>query len=132
MTNRSVAFSERTFTQEVLECPIPVLVNFTAPWSGLSRIISPILLQFNAECGQNIKLVEVNADENFKLANTYGLKSLPTLILVENGTVRHRLEGFRGREDLRLALEEIKLIYNQRHNTHTASPTQIDTEFAAG
>ncbi|MEH2244345.1 thioredoxin family protein [Nostoc sp.] len=107
-----LSVSEQTFTQEVLESPIPVLVNFEAPWCGLCRVIHPLLLQFQAQCGEEIKLVGVNADQNFKLSTTYRLKSLPTLLLIENGNVRHRLESFRGREDLRLALEEIKASYS--------------------
>ncbi|TVP64450.1 MAG: thioredoxin [Nodularia sp. (in: Bacteria)] len=123
-----LSVSERTFTQEVLQSPIPVLVNFEAPWCGLCRIIHPLLLQFNAQCGDKIKLVGVNADDNFKLANTYRLTSLPTLLLVENGMIRHRLEGFRGKEDLRLALEEIKLTYNNRSKTYN-NLTTIDLEY---
>ncbi|MEA5581548.1 thioredoxin domain-containing protein [Nodularia harveyana UHCC-0300] len=115
----ALSVSERTFTQEVLQSPIPVLVNFEAPWCGLCRLIHPLLFQFQAQCSEQIKLVGVNADDNFKLANTYRLKSLPTLLLVENGIVRHRLEGFRGKEDLRLALEEIKLTYNNRSQTYS-------------
>ncbi|MEC4812758.1 MAG: thioredoxin domain-containing protein [Scytonema sp. PMC 1069.18] len=116
-----LSVSERTFTQEVLESPIPVLVNFEAPWCGLCRIIQPLLLQFKAQCGDLIKLVDINADENFKLATTYKLKSLPTLLLIENGIVRQRLEGFRGREDLLLALEEIKVSYTNRPKTYNVS-----------
>ncbi len=123
-----LSVSERTFTQEVLQSPIPVLVNFEAPWCGLCRIIHPLLLQFNAQCGDQIKLVGVNADDNFKLANTYRLRSLPTLLLVENGMIRQRLEGFRGKEDLRLALEEIKLTYNNRSKTYH-NLTTADLEY---
>ncbi|MDB9374458.1 thioredoxin family protein [Nodularia sphaerocarpa] len=123
-----LSVSERTFTQEVLQSPIPVLVNFEAPWCGLCRIIHPLLLQFNAQCGDKIKLVGVNADDNFKLANTYRLKSLPTLLLVENGMIRHRLESFRSKEDLRLALEEIKLTYNNRSQTYN-NLTTADLEY---
>lgn len=106
-----LSVSERTFTQEVLESPIPVLVNFEAPWCGLCRIIHPLLLQFQNQCENEVKLVSVNADQNFKLSNTYRLKSLPTLLLIEKGIVRERLEGFRSRDDLRQALEDIKLRY---------------------
>ncbi|MBE9058533.1 co-chaperone YbbN [Sphaerospermopsis sp. LEGE 08334] len=112
-----LSVSERTFTQEVLESPIPVLVNFEAPWCGLCRIIHPLLLQFQAQCDNGIKLVAVNADQNFKLSTTYRLKSLPTLLLIEKGVIRQRLEGFRSRDDLRLALEEIKLSCMTNHNT---------------
>ncbi|MEH1778941.1 thioredoxin family protein [Nostoc sp.] len=122
-----LSVSERTFTQEVLESPIPVLVNFEAPWCGLCRIIHPLLLQFQAQCGEEIKLVGVNADQNFKLSTTYRLKSLPTLLLIENGTVRHRLECFRSREDLRLALEEIKASYSNCPKIYTSSKA-VDLE----
>ncbi len=123
-----LSVSERTFTQEVLESPLPVLVNFEAPWCGLCRIIHPLLLQFQAQCGEQIKLVGVNADDNFKLANAYRLKSLPTLLLVDNGIVQRRLEGFRGREDLRLALEEIKITYSNRSKIYNNSKT-ADLEY---
>ena len=106
-----LSVNERTFTQEVLESPVPVLVNFEAPWCGLCRIIHPLLSQFQTQCGDELKLVGVNADQNFKLSNTYRLKSLPTLLLIEKGIVRQRLEGFRSRDDLRQALEAIKLTY---------------------
>lgn len=106
-----LSVNDRTFNQEVLQSPVPVLVNFEAPWCGLCRIIYPLLLQFQAQCGEEIKLVRVNADDNFKLANTYRLKSLPTLILVHNGLVKQRLEGFSGRDDLNSALAEIRYSY---------------------
>ncbi|NJL60508.1 MAG: thioredoxin [Methylacidiphilales bacterium] len=106
-----LSVTERTFNQEVLASPIPVLVNFEAPWCGLCRVIHPLLLQFQTQCEGEIKLVGINADDNFKLSNTYRLKSLPTLLLIENGHVKQRLEGFRGRDDLLLALEEIKTCY---------------------
>lgn len=106
-----LSVSEQTFTQEVLESPIPVLVNFEAPWCGLCRIIHPLLIQFKSQCKEEIKLVGINADENFRLSNTYRLKSLPTLLLIENGNVRQRLEGFKGRDDLRIALEDIRACY---------------------
>ncbi|BAZ25931.1 thioredoxin [Kalymmatonema gypsitolerans NIES-4073] len=118
-----LSVSERTFSQEVLESPTPVLVNFGAPWCGLCRIIHPLLLQFKAQCGDQIKLVGVNADDNFKLATKYKLKSLPTLLLIENGIVRVRLESFRGREDLLLALEEIKVCYTDRPITFHSQKT---------
>ncbi|WP_353932544.1 thioredoxin domain-containing protein [Okeanomitos corallinicola TIOX110] len=118
-----LSVSERTFTEEVLESPIPVLVNFEAPWCGLCRIIHPLLLQFQTECNNEIKLVAVNADQNFKLSNTYRLKSLPTLLLIDKGIIRKRLEGFRSRDDLRLALEEIKLSYMTNNKTYNITKT---------
>ena len=118
-----LSVSERTFTQEVLESPIPVLVYFEAPWCGLCRIVHPLLLQFEATCKEKIKLVGINADDNFRLSNTYRLKSLPTLVLIENGAVQKRLDCFRSRDDLRLALEDIKLNYTKGSKTHNIAKT---------
>lgn len=101
--------NERTFKQEVLEASTPVLVDFGAPWCGLCRVIQPILEEFQLEWGDRIKVVRVNADENLKLANGYKLKSLPTLLLFEDGEVILRLDGFHGRDDLRMALKKLEL-----------------------
>lgn len=102
-----LAVDTQTFTQEVLESSTPVLVDFWAPWCGLCRLIHPLLREFNSDWSGQLKLVRVNADDNLKLANTYQLKSLPTLLLIEDGQVVQRLEGFHGREDLRLAFEKL-------------------------
>jgi thioredoxin 1 len=67
--------------------------------------------------------VGVNADQNFKLSTTYRLKSLPTLLLIEKGIVRQRLEGFRSRDDFRMALEEIKISYSSSYKIYNSSKT---------
>lgn len=106
-----LSVSERTFTQEVLESSTPVLVHFWAPWCGLCRLINPLLTRVHSEWGEQVKLVGINADQNLKLANTYRLQSLPTIILIENGKVVHRIDSFQGRDDLRMALEKIMVSY---------------------
>lgn len=102
-----LSLNERTFRQEVLESATPVLVDFWAPWCGLCRLIHPLVQEFQSDWGEPVKLIRINADNNLKLANTYRIKSLPTILLFENGQVVHRLEGFNGREDLRRALQSI-------------------------
>jgi thioredoxin 1 len=100
-----LSVSERTFAQEVFEAPTPVLVHFWAPWCGLCRAIDPTLTTFESEWAGKVKLVDVNADQSFKLANTYRLTSLPTLILFEGDKVRFRFEQYQGREELRRTLD---------------------------
>ncbi|WP_309229709.1 thioredoxin family protein [Oscillatoria sp. FACHB-1407] len=111
--------NEKTFTKEVLGSPIPVLVNFWAPWCGLCYVVNPLLLKIQEDWGDRVKLVSVNADENFKLSNTYRLTTLPTVMLFKGGTVHQRLDKFHSREDLRLAsetlaaaLEDLKIQYS--------------------
>ena len=103
----ALSLNERTFRQEVLESSIPVLVDFSAPWCGLCRIIQPLLREFQADWNGQVKLVRVNADENLKLATTYRIKSLPTLLLIEQGQVIQRLDHFQGRDEVRMALKTL-------------------------
>jgi thioredoxin 1 len=102
-----LAVNQKTFSKEVLESSQPVLINFWAPWCGLCRLINPTLLKFESQSHREIKVVSINADENFKLANAYRLKNLPTLILVDRGRVIYRLEGFHKREELQRMLDKI-------------------------
>jgi thioredoxin 1 len=103
----ALSLNERTFRQDVLESSIPVLVDFSAPWCGLCRIIQPLLREFQADWNGQVKLVRVNADENLKLATTYRIKSLPTLLLIEQGQVIQRLDHFQGRDEVRMALKTL-------------------------
>ena len=113
-----LSVSERTFAQEVFQASTPVLVHFWAPWCGLCRAIEPTLTTFEAKWAVQVKLVGVNADQSFKLANTYRLTSLPTLILFEGDKVRFRFEHYQGREELRRTLDSWMLAAN------VASPSQ--------
>ncbi len=99
--------TEENFQQEVLASSVPVFVHFQAPWCGICRLISPVLTSVQPDWPTSLKIVAVNADDNLKLANRYQLKTLPTLLYIQDGTVLHRIEGFKSREALRAQLNGI-------------------------
>lgn len=112
--------TEETFNQEVLASSVPVFVHFRAPWCGICRLVSPILSNFQADLSDQLRLFDVNADENFRLANRYQLRTLPTLLYIENGEVVGRIEGFQGRDALRAQLKGI--VYRQRLESSLGNP----------
>jgi thioredoxin 1 len=95
-----LSVNEISFAEVVLNSPRPVLVNFWAPWCGLCRLVTPILSQVQTQWHGNLQIVNINADDNLRLANTYRLKNLPTLLLFEKGQVIYRLDSFQTREEL--------------------------------
>ncbi|MGG6297079.1 thioredoxin family protein [Leptolyngbya sp. AN02str] len=114
-----ITVDERNFSQEVLASSAPVVVNFWAPWCGLCRLVNPLLDTLQAEWGDQVKIVSINADESLKLSNMYRLTNLPTVLLFANGDVLERLDSFHNRDDiahasavLRGTIESLYLAYS--------------------
>jgi thioredoxin 1 len=72
------------FEQEVLNSPVPVLVDFWAPWCGPCRMVSPIVEELANEYGDRVKVVKLNVDENTKTPNEYGVRNIPTLMIFKD------------------------------------------------
>lgn len=76
-----------------------VLVDFFAEWCGPCKMLAPILEEIN-EDRSNIKIVKVNVDDIPSLAKSYGIMSIPTLLLFKNGNLVKQTTGFMQKEDL--------------------------------
>ncbi len=103
---RSV-ISEQVFSEEVLESSSPVLVHFWAPWCSLCRLIEPALAKLRSDSGDQVKLIGINADENLKLASSYRITTLPTVLVFQGGKLLHRVDSYHNREELRTVLQEV-------------------------
>ncbi|WP_134699960.1 thioredoxin [Ammoniphilus sp. YIM 78166] len=91
--------TDKDFTQEV-ENAGTVLVDFWAPWCGPCKMIAPVLEELDAEIGDKIKITKINVDENPETAGRFGVMSIPTLLVMKNGSVVDKVVGFQPKDAL--------------------------------
>lgn len=85
MTANPIHVTDTDFDQTVLGADKPVLVDFWAPWCMPCRIVAPALEQIANERNEEITIAKVNIDENPLIAQRYGIMSIPTLVVFNNG-----------------------------------------------
>jgi thioredoxin 1 len=79
--------TDASFKSDVLESPIPVLVDYWAEWCGPCKMIAPILADVARDYHGRLKVAKLNIDENPKTPGEYGIRGIPTLILYKGGNV---------------------------------------------
>lgn len=94
-----------SFTQEIENYKGTVLIDFFADWCTPCKMISPVIEDIAQKNENRVKVCKINVDSEKELAQRFGIMSIPTLVVLENGTVKNRSIGVTGKKAIMDMLE---------------------------
>src|SRR5262245_20988097 len=100
MANNVLEFTDQNWQSEVLGSGQPVLVDFWAPWCAPCRQIAPTIEAMAGDYAGKVKVGKLNVDDNTNVAAQYGIRSIPTVLLIKGGKVVEQRIGLASRAEL--------------------------------
>ncbi len=102
-----VEFTDANFEQEVLQADSPVLVDFWAEWCGPCKTIAPTIKEIAGDYSGKVKVGKLNVDHNRDSAMKFGIRSIPSLLIFNKGSVAHQIVGAVQKNNITQLLDEV-------------------------
>ncbi|MFA9378149.1 MAG: thioredoxin [Lachnotalea sp.] len=96
----ALVINDSNFEEEVLKSQIPVLVDFYAEWCGPCKMMGPVVEEIAAELKGKAKVGKVDVDQSREIAAKYNIMSVPTFLIIKNGSVADTIVGAVSKEKL--------------------------------
>ena len=93
--------TEKNFDEEVFNSDKKVIIDFWATWCNPCRMMHPVIEKLDEEVGDTVKIGKINIDENPELASKFGVMSIPTFIVFQNGQMINSKVGVQSLESLK-------------------------------
>ncbi len=125
MINEPIHVTDAAFEKTVLKSPVPVIVDFWAPWCGPCKMVAPTLEKIARENAGKVLIAKVNTDENPEWAMKYGVQGIPTMLFVAGGKIVHRQVGALPEPVLRTIVTQFLEVIGQVAAQPDRNPSQI-------
>ena len=104
---KPLAVTDATFTDEVLNSEQPVLVDFWADWCGPCKMVAPVVEELAADYDGKLKVTKVDVDSSPLTAGTYGIRSIPTLLIFKDGKPVNQVVGAVPKQVLQEKIDQV-------------------------